>query len=288
MTEEALLFGKTGSLVGIVSDPSGSEHNNGLPGVILLNAGLVHRVGPNRLYVNMARALAAQGFVVLRFDFSGIGDSQVRSDTRPREKRAVDEVQDAMDLLAQRRGIDRFLLMGICSGATDSFNTACQDSRVVGAVLINLLGYEQQVVSYVRSSRYWKTRLFAPKYWVRPLLGRGNYRLWFSRLRDVLQKRSASFAARDIAADFRALTLRGVRLLYILGSADISLEYFEIVLGSTANELTESGKLRVEVIQQTDHLFTPLRSQQLLLEIVQDWIQGMAQSRILERTALAE
>ena len=59
MTEEAVLFGTTQSLVGILSQPPREEAPRGLPAVILLNAGIVHRVGPNRLYVRMARELAA-------------------------------------------------------------------------------------------------------------------------------------------------------------------------------------------------------------------------------------
>ncbi|HEY5972738.1 MAG TPA: hypothetical protein VIT22_12400, partial [Pseudoxanthomonas sp.] len=44
--------------------------------VVLLNAGLIHRVGPFRLYVRLARELAESGFDVLRFDLPGIGDGQ--------------------------------------------------------------------------------------------------------------------------------------------------------------------------------------------------------------------
>ena len=49
--------------------------------LILLNAGLVHRMGPFRLYVQMARRLAAEGYAVLRFDQSGLGDSPRRAST---------------------------------------------------------------------------------------------------------------------------------------------------------------------------------------------------------------
>ncbi|MCH8830022.1 MAG: DUF1549 domain-containing protein, partial [Planctomycetes bacterium] len=115
MKEEAVLFGKTGSLVGIVSDPSDSDSGKNLPAVILLNSGLIHRVGPNRVYVKIARRLAAEGFVAFRFDFSSIGDSLVRYDNLSFEKSAVDEVQDAMDFLElvspdkRRKVVDRLL-----------------------------------------------------------------------------------------------------------------------------------------------------------------------------------
>ncbi|MGH7928173.1 MAG: alpha/beta hydrolase, partial [Candidatus Binatia bacterium] len=75
MREEALLLGKTRSLVGILTDPPEAKRSTRLPGIILLNAGIIHRVGPNRMHVKIARTLAPMGFVVVRFDFSGIGDS---------------------------------------------------------------------------------------------------------------------------------------------------------------------------------------------------------------------
>ena len=61
MREEVLLFGRTRALVGIITDPPHAARRQPLPAVILVNVGLVHRVGPNRLYVKLARSLAALG-----------------------------------------------------------------------------------------------------------------------------------------------------------------------------------------------------------------------------------
>ena len=77
MTEKALLFGEGKSLVGIVTLPAESSPVD-RPGIVILNAGVLHRVGPNRVHVQMARALAELGFTVLRFDLSSIGDSRAR------------------------------------------------------------------------------------------------------------------------------------------------------------------------------------------------------------------
>src|SRR5689334_20064244 len=69
--ENAIVFGGDVRLVGIVTTPAETRADR--TGVILLNAGVVHRVGPNRLYVTLARRLAQAGLTVLRFDHSGIG-----------------------------------------------------------------------------------------------------------------------------------------------------------------------------------------------------------------------
>ena len=80
-TEEAVIFGENHSLDGIITNPAAAGPIDSSPGVILLNSGLVHRVGPNRVYVKLARRLAGLGLTVLRFDYSGVGDSPNRRDS---------------------------------------------------------------------------------------------------------------------------------------------------------------------------------------------------------------
>lgn len=76
--EQALLLGPRKSLVGIIAvSPSPLPD---APMVVILNSGIIHRVGAHRVYVPLSRALAAAGFPVLRFDLSGIGDSENRVD----------------------------------------------------------------------------------------------------------------------------------------------------------------------------------------------------------------
>ena len=152
MREEAVLFGKSGSLVGVVTDPETSDDRGGRVAVLLLNSGFLHHVGPGAIYVKLARLMARLGFTSLRFDFSGIGDSGVRADSVPFERSAILEAQEAMDYLETTRGVRQFILMGICSGAAASFRIAYEDKRVVGAVLINPRGFGEKSGDAYRSS----------------------------------------------------------------------------------------------------------------------------------------
>jgi len=52
------------------------------------------------------------GFVVLRFDFSGLGDSAVRHDHLGFDKSAVVEAQEAMDYLYATKGIEQLPVSG--------------------------------------------------------------------------------------------------------------------------------------------------------------------------------
>jgi len=288
LKEDALLFGPTKSLVGILTDPPQAPTPPSRPAVILLNSGIIHRVGPQRLYVKIARRLAAMGFVVLRFDLSGVGDSKVRHDNLPFERSAVSEAQDAMNHLHAERGIDRFVLIGLCSGADLSLKTACCDPRVMGAVLLNAQGDQQDIGDELSSSMlsrknaryYWNIALFNPKSWLRVVTGEADYgaiiraSVFQLRSKFARPKRVAPGTSHD-AANVRLLAERGVRLLLVFSEGDRGLDYFQEVLGDELQQLCSSRKIGLHVISHSTHTFTLLRNQERLLELVCDWAHGM-------------
>ena len=141
MIEKAYRFGRDGGLAGVVAEPAGTTESRDKPAVLLLNSGLLHRVGPYRLHVSLARRLASIGYSVLRFDLSGIGDSAAHKDSRSDHERALGDVQDAMDFMSSARGARRFVMMGLCSGAENSHRVAVADSRVCGAVFLDGYAY---------------------------------------------------------------------------------------------------------------------------------------------------
>ena len=105
MSETALTFGVQNNLIGIVSEPE-AQVPRAHPNVLILNAGLNHKVGPFRMSVDLARQLAGNGFRVLRFDSSGFGDSKMRLVSREAEDLSVTDVREAMDALQQRFGTE--------------------------------------------------------------------------------------------------------------------------------------------------------------------------------------
>jgi len=108
---------------------------------VILNSGLMHRVGASRTSVKLSRALVNDGYIVLRFDLSNIGDSEVRAVGMDPEDRIVEEVSAAMDFLENQYQIDKFVLYGLCSGAQNSFKTAIRDSRVIGLAGVDNFGF---------------------------------------------------------------------------------------------------------------------------------------------------
>lgn len=298
MRETAVLFGEMKSLVGVLTDPPPEAKKTSAPGIILLNPGIVHRVGLNRLHVKMARRLAEIGFMVFRFDFSGIGDSKTREDHLPFFEGRIRETQEAMDYLAGARGIDRFVLLGICSGAAISYKTACRDPRVVGAVLINgrghLGGDDEEQSLYVRERalkrHYWRILLsssFSAKNWWKAMTGKVEYG---KILRSMLALRLGGLprgnhdrtkvvrGLQDSLARVERLAERGVRLFVIHSEGDEGLDYLHIVLGGELQRLINQRVLKLETIAGADHIFTLLWSQEHLLNLVYSWAREIAET----------
>jgi len=135
--EEPLQFGIGGRLLGILTSPAGRvTPRPGSPTFVLLSAGLLHRVGPGRLHVRLARSLAATGVSTLRVDLSGKGDSPRRQGLANQESVGAD-YDEISALLAQRSGGKGFVIVGICSGADNAVRLALADERVRGLVLMD-------------------------------------------------------------------------------------------------------------------------------------------------------
>ena len=82
-------------------------------GVVLLNVGIIHRIGPHRFNTKLARALAQGGWATLRVDLSGQGDSGAPGDPLPFEQQAVADLQAAMDHFQRLCAVEQFVIAGI-------------------------------------------------------------------------------------------------------------------------------------------------------------------------------
>lgn len=132
--ERQLQLGADGHLVGTLSTLPGAGSDLG---VLLFNAGVIHRIGPHRINVKMARALAQQGIASLRLDLSGLGDSRRSSGTDSMLDQVRLDIRAAIDVLTQQAGVRRVVIIGICSGAEYGYQYALDDARVAGLVMVD-------------------------------------------------------------------------------------------------------------------------------------------------------
>lgn len=301
MNESVVQFGPARGLIGIVADPADERCDPERPAVVLLNPGLLHRVGPNRIYVQLARALAGEGYRVLRFDFSGMGDSRPRADHLPYTQSAPAEAREAMDWLAEQRGARSFVLIGHCSGAGVALLAARDDQRVAGAIMINMEGGDARWTEFDRIKKvsrrhareYGRRALWSRERWAKLLGGRADYRsiartllkdiVWYRiaslgfRARQALSARQAAVRAEQAAAAqtyLDPLIRRGCALLLLHSEGSTGLDQIRATFGAELDRRLAATTIQLTIIPQSDHLFTLVaRQRRLCVELV-SWTQA--------------
>jgi pimeloyl-ACP methyl ester carboxylesterase len=129
-----------GGLLGILTEPVTAPRAQLC--AVMLNAGAIRRIGPNRMWVESARRWAAWGVPTLRLDLQGIGDADGDGERLTElaelyDPKLVDQVCAALDALEVQGLGPRFVLAGLCSGACWSFHAALRDERVAAALMLN-------------------------------------------------------------------------------------------------------------------------------------------------------
>lgn len=287
MREKAVRFGKSAVMVGIVSEATGGRDPS-RPAIVLLNSGILHHVGSCRFHVKVARRLAAAGYTVMRFDHSGIGDSEPRKDTLPFVQSAVLEAKETMDYLESTQGAKQFVLMGLCSGADMAFKVAGADPRVVGVVQLDAFAY--------RTPGYWLhhygSRLTRASSW-KSLLGRlarsARKPAASTAPGGVAEERDPSsetpnyrrtFPPREaVEADLRTLVQRGVNLFFIFSAGQEQHINHQAQYRQSFRSLNFRDLLRVEYLAEADHLFTGLEHQEFVAAETLTWMQRIWPSR---------
>ena len=275
MKETAAILGESSALIGIVSEPAdrlASSPSSDRPAVVILNAGVIHRVGPSLFTVRLARWLARQGLLAVRFDHSGVGDSRVRQDRLPWSRSTVLETREVMNDLRDAYGAKRFVLVGLCSGAVTAFKTACADPRVVGVVLLNSQspetddGWNRYVRARRSVRRYWRQSRSGIAFW------RGLIAVLGRQIRHgVFPPRQVSSVTDRLSSQLCDLIDRGVRCLFLHTVGDPSVEYFDVITAKHRRRLEQSGLFREVAVSRADHTFTLLGSQREVLRIIEEW-----------------
>jgi len=169
-----VIDGPGGRLFGVLSEPLGDRRELT---AVLLNAGPQRRIGPNRMWVEIARRWAASGVPTLRLDAAGIGDAdgdatvlgQVTAFYRPVY---VEQARLALETLAERGLPQRFVLLGLCSGAYWAAQAAVADRRVAAVIMLNprTLVFDEWRHT-LRRARRLRGRMLLPSTWRKVLTG---------------------------------------------------------------------------------------------------------------------
>jgi pimeloyl-ACP methyl ester carboxylesterase len=270
MNEQSFAFGPGNGLIGTVCLPAGKAR----AAVVLFNAGVIHRIGPHRLNVRLARRLAAEGIASIRFDLAGLGDSARPAGGKSFEEQAVADVRAAMDALGTRCGVSTFTLFGFCSGAYHSYATAQADVRVSGLVLFDAYRY-----------RTFRARL--NRYRAR-IQQHGLFNAIAGRITRTLAHLAAKREAGDeeplasvayitqvpgraeFATGLNNLLKRGTRVCLIFSGGYEGYNYAE-QFDDAFRGLLPAGQVGSRYFPAMDHVATRLSGQEDLMKVIMEW-----------------
>ena len=218
-------------MVGILSLPAAP----GPRGILIVTGGPQYRVGSHRQFVLLARALAAQGWPVLRFDLRGMGDSEGSArDYRaagPDIAGALTQFFDAVPTLRE------VALWGLCDGATAAACHAPRDARVYALILLNPWVRSSAGLARATLRHYYLPRLLQGAFWRKLASGALQPGASLASLRQV------AAATRQVAAPdndapapalLRALTQFQGKVLLILSGDDLGAREWQTLLHGDA------------------------------------------------------
>lgn len=277
VAESAAVFGDD-RLFGILSESHGARCETG---VVLVNAGSVHTVGPGRAHVELAREWAARGISVLRMDIGGVGDSDPRFgavDNHPYPDHAVEDIASAVRWMIDRARVSRVIVAGLCSGAHASFHAGLAVDGLAGIMVINPIVFYWNPacaldvsawMNYTESRRYSQAAREVAS-WVKLVRGQVNVRhaasVAYRRMREVsgamattLWQRlgGSSKDGQNVAADLARIGARGVDVLLVFSEGDPGLDFLKRRYARSLRLLEQrSSKFALRVIPDADHTFT--------------------------------
>lgn len=244
------------------------------PLLLLTNAGSAHTAGPNRIYVEIARSLAAAGIATLRLDLSNLGDCiRGRSpiENHPYPPTAAADVRRALDWLRRSRRVDRVVLGGLCSGAYTAF--VCgpdpQLHGLEGLLMINPLTFEwsEGDTLVTPSDAHYHASVRDPKRW-RKLLN-GDYdaeeilrfvsRAAWERGRDFVAgslERSGLLPPRSLGRNLLRIAQERRRLDFVFSRFDPGYDLLMARAGAVVKRLQREGALSITVVNGADHSFS--------------------------------
>jgi hypothetical protein len=288
--ESALNFGPGEALVGILTRPGkGTTPAVEDLAVVFLNSGILHRVGPNRLHVRLARALAACAVPSLRMDLPGIGDSRLLETGASITDENLHAVRCALDLLESRGVAKRFALFGLCSGAGDAFRAACADPRVVGICVVDPPTLFPTWKSAALRTARWAVR---PRSWYRLATGRYGIvkHLWKaaglhrpvarpeeSPVQDGPGPESSLAESKQLVRQsLPGLVAREVRICYVITGDQSHVYNYRTQLLDSFPGMGLERVTRLELFPDAAHTFPHEASRVRLEETLMEWIRGTA------------
>ncbi|QAY67023.1 alpha/beta hydrolase [Paenibacillus protaetiae] len=241
--------------------PTGGGQDTGdkKQAVIICHGFVGSKVGVDRLFVKTARALAAQGSYVLRFDYGGCGESSGDYGSLGFDS-MIDQTRTAIDYIADMDAVDpsRITLLGHSLGGAVAIAAAVRDKRVKRLVLWSPVAYPFNDI--VR------------------IVGRSSYD-------EAVKKGSTDYAGYTLKPvffdsllqhqPFQAAPKFGGEVLLVHGTSDELIPVDYSFLYQKVFWTRSEGLCDKEILFQANHTYSSRQHQEEAIRVTADWLQGL-------------
>jgi len=258
------------------ADPSGI-------GVVFLHGWSGCRLGPHRMFVKMARRLTERGCTCLRFDFRGRGESD---GSKPEGTIAtmVEDTRCATDFLRSKEGVDKIVLLGICSGgkvAIAAAATAEIDALAVWSA--ETMGRLKSQARNVRKSAFalgtYLRKLTYPQTWRKILTFNVNTTMVAKAMLKHETSSDEEIRQENVWLD-EFKSFQGP-ILFIYGANDPDTDVAARNYAAFCKQHT--GPSEFFEIPEANHSFYSLAWEQEVIKITEKWVQRVQESAARRR-----
>lgn len=230
-----------------------------VPLVVICHGFVGSRIGVDRLFVNTARELAKQGFLVVRFDYVGCGESSGEYGNEGIES-MVAQTRTVLDYALGIGDIDptRVTLIGHSLGGAVALITAVRDRRVKNLILWSSVGYPFNDIVKITGRKVHD---------------------------QAIQKGSADYLGYKLSPVFfeslgtyqpfqEAIKFTG-DVLVVHGTSDETIPADYAFLFQKVFWMRQEGRCDKEIIFQADHTYSSGEARDQLIRKTLDWLGGL-------------
>ncbi|MEK5479626.1 alpha/beta hydrolase [Paenibacillus sp. FSL R5-0407] len=230
-----------------------------VPLVVICHGFVGSRIGVDRLFVKTARDLANEGYLVVRFDYIGCGESSGEYGREGIDS-MIAQTRAVLDYALSIGDIDptRVTLIGHSLGGAVALLTAARDRRVKNLILWSAVGYPFSDIVKITGR---KVHDEAIKHGTADYLGYGLSPVFFESLGTYQPFQEAVKFTGDV--------------LVIHGTSDDTIPADYAFLYQKVFWMRQEGRCDKEIIFQADHTYSSGETREQLLRKTREWLGGL-------------
>lgn len=298
-------------LFGILHIPEKIKYSD--TAIIILSPGVKGRVAPHRLYLKMAECFSQLGFMTLRFDFYGLGDSEGEINEEYladlycsiQVGRYIKDTLAAVDWLCKEKGINKVILSGLCGGAITGLHAGIKDDRIIAlhglGIPVILDSSNMDKYQFITDGQLSNLRqgyikkLFDPTSWLRLLTMKSDFKLLIKSILKPVSKKSSVVNGKKQNSNnskdnfnhyfpklFHQFAKQNKIMLIFSETDRLYWEFEEKYLNNYNSEYTSISKnVTLEVVSEANHIFTFKEWQQEMLALSEGWLSELIKNHKL-------